>query len=214
MENKRGSGIFLGVVGVATLVVAIIGATFAYFTATVSGTAPVTAQAYEFAMTLSVNKIAPSTAANAKDLIPLTTADIGTALTGAANKSACVDKDDFAACLIYELEFSNTGSSAVTLDGKLTPTVNEFDSLYYRVATTQAGLSSATSHALSGTTAVTDDLTSIAVGTGQTNLYLMLYIQNDTGNDQPNDKGAAFSGTLDFQDANGGSNAHLQATFS
>ena len=37
MENKRGSGIFLGVVSVATLVVAIIGATFAFFAASASG---------------------------------------------------------------------------------------------------------------------------------------------------------------------------------
>ena len=34
MENKNGKGIFYGVIGVATLIVAIIGATFAYFTAT------------------------------------------------------------------------------------------------------------------------------------------------------------------------------------
>lgn len=33
MENKKGSEIFLGVIGVATLIVAIIGATFAYFSA-------------------------------------------------------------------------------------------------------------------------------------------------------------------------------------
>ena len=33
MENKKGSGIFLGVIGVATLIVAIIGATFAFFSA-------------------------------------------------------------------------------------------------------------------------------------------------------------------------------------
>ena len=35
MENNNGRGIFYGVMGVATLVVAIVGATFAYFTATV-----------------------------------------------------------------------------------------------------------------------------------------------------------------------------------
>ena len=33
MENKKGNGIFLGVIGVATLIVAIIGATFKYFSA-------------------------------------------------------------------------------------------------------------------------------------------------------------------------------------
>ena len=38
MENRRGNEIFLGVVGVATLVVAIIGATFAFFGATAQST--------------------------------------------------------------------------------------------------------------------------------------------------------------------------------
>ena len=33
MENNNGRGIFYGVIGVATLVVAIIGATFAFFAA-------------------------------------------------------------------------------------------------------------------------------------------------------------------------------------
>ena len=42
----------------------------------------------------------------------------------------------------------------------------------------------------------------------------MLYIDNDTNADQPGDKGAAFTGTLTFNDASGGSNARLQATFS
>ncbi len=37
MENRKGSGVFLGVIGVATLIVAIIGATFAYFSATTPG---------------------------------------------------------------------------------------------------------------------------------------------------------------------------------
>ena len=36
MENNNGRGIFYGVIGVATLVVAMIGATFAYFSANIS----------------------------------------------------------------------------------------------------------------------------------------------------------------------------------
>ena len=45
MENKKGNGVFLGVVAVATLIVAIIGATFAYFS--------ITAQSAENAVNLS-----------------------------------------------------------------------------------------------------------------------------------------------------------------
>ena len=39
MEENKSKGIFLGVVGVATLIVAIIGATFAYFVASAGGNA-------------------------------------------------------------------------------------------------------------------------------------------------------------------------------
>lgn len=42
-NNNNGRGIFYGVIGVATLVVAIIGATFAYFSASVAGANNVTA---------------------------------------------------------------------------------------------------------------------------------------------------------------------------
>ena len=45
MENRKGSGIFLGVIGVATLIVAIIGATFAFFGANAaSNESAITAQ--------------------------------------------------------------------------------------------------------------------------------------------------------------------------
>ena len=39
MNDNRGQAIFLSVIGIATLLVAIIGATFAYFTTTMTGTA-------------------------------------------------------------------------------------------------------------------------------------------------------------------------------
>ena len=210
MEKNNRNGILLGVVAVATLVVTIIGATFAYFTASVSGSQAVTAQSYKFDMALTVTKVAPS-GSGVKDLIPLAASNISTALTGASGKGACVDINDYAACIIYDLSFTNSGSGTVTLNGSLTPT-NGFSNLYYRVASTQAGLSSATSTKL-GTSAITTGFTGISVPTTGAHLYLMLYVQ-DTGADQPGDQNKTFSGTLTFNDATGGSNARLQATFS
>ena len=210
MENKNRNGILLGVVGVATLVVTIIGATFAYFTASVSGSGPVNATSYQFSMGLTISKVAP-TGSGIKDLIPVATNDIGSALTGYSSKGACVDKSDYAACVIYDLAFTNSGSGTVTLNGTLTPT-NGFSNLYYRVASTQAGLSSATSTKL-GTSAITTGFTNISVPTTGAHLYLMLYVQ-DTGSDQPGDQGKTFTGTFVFNDATGGANARLQATFS
>ena len=44
-EKNNGSGIFYGVIGVATLIVALIGATFAYFTATQDNNTAITGNA-------------------------------------------------------------------------------------------------------------------------------------------------------------------------
>ena len=207
MEKKN--VVFLTVLAVATLLTAVVGTTFAYFTATVSGSQAVNATSYQFSMALTVSKIAPT--GTVKDLIPLAVADIDDALAGATGKSACVDKDDYSACLIYTLAFTNSGSASVTLNGEMAVTSN-FANLYYRVADTQAGLETATSHQITGSS-VTDDLTNVTVSTSGQTLYLMLYVQ-DTGGDQPLDQGKEFTGTLTFSDATGGSNARLQATFS
>ena len=62
-NNRKGNGIFLGIVSVATLVVAIIGATFAYFSATTeSNEDAVNLQAYEFNLAMSVSPIYPGSA--------------------------------------------------------------------------------------------------------------------------------------------------------
>lgn len=210
MENKNSQGIFLGVMGVATLVVAIIGATFAYFSASVSGNAPVNAESYKFAMTLSVTPTDPATTPSKGDkLIPLTETDISKAVT-----AGCADKNGYAACRIYSLEFNNTGSSAVTLNGTLTPTSNDFTSLKYSVTAIDGAKSTlAAGTSISGTTAVSTGLTGLVIPANTTKtMYLMLYINNDTEANQPNDQGKSFSGTLTFNDASGGT-GKLEATF-
>lgn len=58
-ENNKnnGRGIFYGVIGVATLVVAIIGATFAYFTASATAVNNITGNMATISMDLSITKI-------------------------------------------------------------------------------------------------------------------------------------------------------------
>ena len=50
-NNRKGTGIFYGVIGVATLIITIIGATFAYFSATTnSAEGAITAQGAELTL--------------------------------------------------------------------------------------------------------------------------------------------------------------------
>ena len=72
MENQNGKGIFYGVIGVATLVVAIIGATFAYFSASNTVT-NISGKAGTAALGLTMEKFAGT---NANGLIPLNDSDL------------------------------------------------------------------------------------------------------------------------------------------
>ena len=135
MENKKGSGIFLGVVAVATLVVAIIGATFAYFSITAqSAENAVDVTAYEFSASLVVEPVYPVSTDTYKGLIPLdpdaTVANVNgannTNLLYAINTAEhrCVDSGGYQVCAVYRLTFTNTSTQAMTLSGVLKTVVN------------------------------------------------------------------------------------------
>ena len=138
MEEGRGNGIFLGVVSVATLIVAIIGATFAYFSAsTQSEPNTVNLGAYEFKLSLSVSQVYPTNASAASGLIPLVANKV---ITGAEDlvpnntnllyainvaKNRCVDDNGLQVCALYRVLINNQGSNPVTLTGQIKTTSNE-----------------------------------------------------------------------------------------
>ena len=111
MENRKGSGIFLGIVSIATLIVAIIGATFAYFSATtVSNEDAVNLTAYEFKLSLSVNPVYPEGASsliplNPTTVIPNAPENNNTNLLYALNEATkpCIDDNGLQVCALYEV---------------------------------------------------------------------------------------------------------------
>lgn len=138
MENKKGNGVFLGVVAVATLIVAIIGATFAYFSITAqSAENAVNLSAYETAATLEVTEIAPDDAVHG--LIPLDpdalvsgtqTGNLLYAINDADSDALdaygkCVDSRGYQVCALYQLDFYNTSSSQITFTGTIKATLNQ-----------------------------------------------------------------------------------------
>ena len=109
MENNRDrKGIFLGVISVATLIVAIIGATFAYFSATITANEEVNFTAYTFSATASVEKVAPSGDVNdlipvdGTNVIPLASNTRNDPDAGTDTNGACKDLNGYSACIIYK----------------------------------------------------------------------------------------------------------------
>ena len=134
MENKNGNGIFLGIVSVATLIVAILGATFAYFSATTeSDPNAVGVGAYEFNLDLDITRVYPAEG-NSPALIPLDPGGTvsGVTTTNTSNllyainevEDRCIDDHGLAVCVLYQVTIKNYGANQVTLTGKLEATTN------------------------------------------------------------------------------------------
>ena len=122
-NNKR--GIFYGVIGVATLVVAIIGATFAYFTASQDAVNSITGNMASITFELDVHKV--TTADDKKGgMIPLSSAMVEAALTGTDTATndpkICVDDNGNAVCQVYKITVLNSGTAGMFLDGYVTLT--------------------------------------------------------------------------------------------
>lgn len=136
MENKNGRGIFYGVIGVATLVVAIIGATFAYFTATANTSAnAVTATGGTVSLTATAVAQHMST-----KMIPLDVENekfakggfVGDAVT-ATGAGDCHDKRGNEICSVFTVTLANPSASSQKIFTTFVPTENTFTNLYMAI---------------------------------------------------------------------------------
>ena len=123
-EDKR--GIFLGIVGILTLIVAIIGASFAYFSLNArSNENAVKVQAatvqivYEEGQNIAIDNIIPST----QDIALETVRRAGEIRTGTDEKYvACMDDNNYRVCGTYDFTLTNNGSNPVDINAYITPT--------------------------------------------------------------------------------------------
>ena len=133
MENKKGNGIFLGVIGVATLIVAIIGATFAYFSASTNSAE----QAISVNSTQLSLGYSDDTSKLKTNLIPATDeiAKFGATNTEhIASKGACIDDNGNEVCGVYDFFVGNpSGTTAQKIYANITVVTNTFDNLYFTI---------------------------------------------------------------------------------
>ena len=227
-ENRKGPGVFYAVIGVATLVVAIIGATFAYFSVTLNSAADAvqgtTGQGTADKITLTVTKEAPTGANASGKLIPLNEAtQMQTALT-----ASCVDSNQNVVCQVYKVNVRNQGDNAVRLKGSMTLTSTAPNMKWKLIganATTDAN------NTINGTSTAGEIVGNLLLpATNGTQDYYLVVWLHETGNQQDASAEAAaaenatvtaeantsFTGQVTFNaiDANGGNLSGLTATFS
>lgn len=135
-NNRRGSEIFLGVIGVATLVVAIIGATFAFFSASTNSDADaISVQS----TTLALN-YTDITGTNLKSaLIPATErvatyAALNQTGAEAGKNKQCTDDNSNDVCSVYQFTVTNPSTTtAQDITFTLDVALNGFANLKYKI---------------------------------------------------------------------------------
>ena len=220
-EERKGNGVFLGIVGVATLIVAIIGASFAYFSIQASSEpGAVNLTAYQFSASLSMSEVyGPGD----KGIIPVdpngtvngATAPDNTNLAYAINVESgtktrgCTDAKGYGICALYEITVSNDSDSPLTLDGVIKTISNTpgtggegFSNLQFRPVTKSGEFYTI---GTTGTALGTDPDDTVSIGQitvpakvgdnpGSYTTYVIVYLnEND---DQSVEMGATYSGQI------------------
>ena len=200
-ENNNGRGLFYGVIGVATLIVAIIGATFAYFSVNASITnksdiAGSTVELSDTTITGTLTRETPSTVS----MVPLKTADLQKGITGEGGQQ-CIDANGAKVCDIYTLTINNTSNAPVSLAGNLTITATDMADLRWSLLESTDSAAGATAKEVSDTVIVANEL--LAAKTGTKTYYFVIWF-NETDGEQNAQAGKSYTGTVTFAAANGG----------
>ncbi len=225
MEKNNGRGIFYGVIGVATLVVTIIGATFAYF-ASAGNTADNAIEANTADIANYTVEIVNSHAATG--LIPVDSEDANFASKIGLAENFCKDVSDntYPICGVYELKITNASAVAQQTYVNLKVSTNTFTNLKYAIydgsseiadgsfTTPSTALVSTATFATSGNTQLTALGGNYAANQAKT-FYIVVWLE-ETGADQTaSDKGKTLAAGITVSssaDGNSGVTAVLSAS--
>ena len=200
-ENNNGRGLFYGVIGVATLIVAIIGATFAYFSVNASITnnnniAGSTVELSDTTIAGTLTRVTPSTVS----MVPLKTEELQKGITGEGNQK-CIDENGAKVCDIYTLTINNTSNAPVSLAGNLNITATDMADLRWSLLESPDSATGATAKEVSDTVIVANEV--LAAKTGTKTYHFVIWF-NETELNQNTQAGKSYSGTVSFTAANGG----------
>lgn len=208
-ENRKGTGVFYAVVGVATLVVAIIGATFAYFSASATNDTDVKGSTASGAsLAIAVTKV--SDEATAKNMIPMLSTDLQKGVTGTSSKS-CIDANGNTVCQVYKVTVTN-GSADIGINVKgtmnLTSNAKNMKWQVLTDATTVDTKATAVAQDTEGVIVANQALTASETH----DFYLVIWLDETNKPQDTDDAGKIFNGTITFNGVNSDGSASTGIT--
>lgn len=212
MENNNGRGIFYGVMGVATLVVAIVGATFAYFAASTNGTAGgVAANSANVSGTLEITQdaqyVAPDLIPASPDTMLRSFAQTGEATvnTGKCRGASAANKEgNYGMCSYYTFTVKNTSSVATQVYLSLKTDSNNFDASF-KYCVYEGNTTDKTTQACKVVPAGTEQFANVnlAASTGSQQYTIVLYYENTDSDQTGTGAGKAYTGTVSASTSDG-----------
>lgn len=211
-NNNNGKGIFYGVIGVATLVVAIIGATFAYFAASTNSANNAVSAASSTVSALQLSEVKDGIKAN---LIPIDEANTKFPSKVGLTKDSCKDDNKNNICSTYQFTVTNPNEQAQQVYFYLEPSSNTFTNLHYTIfkgtpttynvkgeQVTDGGKAANgsvvvkdTQLTLNSTTRISlDNLSQVLPAKGSATYTIVLWIHETNADQTTTDAGKSFAG--------------------
>lgn len=210
-NNRKGPGIFYAVVGVATLVVAIIGATFAYLSASATNNEDLTGTTASGAsLAIVISKVSAS--GTEKNMIPMKATDLQKGVTGVTDKGgSCIDANGNTVCQVFKVTVTN-GSKDIGINVKGTMNLGSTaKNMKWQVLTDATTVNTNAATVAQDTEGVIVENQALTAS-GSKDFYLVVWL-NDTGAPQDtDDAGKEFTGTVTFNGVNSDGSASTGIT--
>ena len=227
-ENRKGPGVFYAVVGVATLVVAIIGATFAYFSASAANNEAITGNTAEAGgveltitpvTTTGTNMLPLNLMDNTKATDPATgAADQFADALGATKGASCKDSNGNNVCQVYSITVKNKSTTSTvqvrgTLNLATEATNMKWQLLETGTSTARADFATVVDKGVTGNVTVGGNTGATGAAAASQSLaaeasatyYVLVWLEETGAAQETADASKSFTGTVTFNavDASG-----------
>lgn len=133
IEKKNDKAMFFSLVAVLTLITAIAGVTYAYFSATAMNNNVIKGEsAYdENSLKLDIEQVSAGTG----KLVPQLDSAIQEGVIGGEGKGTCIDSNGNTVCKVYSIKITNNSNVSLNVSGTLTLTAANMDNLKWTKGT-------------------------------------------------------------------------------
>lgn len=210
IKNNKGKSYLFAILGVAILIILVVGVTYAYYSASAEENKTIKGSTADVGLELSVVKLSEAATGYLipldSDPVSLTTAAKGYNNTGSTfdKTKSCIDKNGYSVCQIYEITIKNTSTASLRLRGGVTKL--EGSNVPNITCDVMSSSTSVTVNKNCKSSVSLENDKLFAINESKT-YYIIVYINNIE--EVQDDKGG-FVGTVEFATDTG----KLQATFS